>query len=102
MHFETKPHASRLEVVVGCLEHPEMPATELVLNNFYVAMYASIDDETGEETWETDVVWFHQDNVPGQTKKAKLCRFAKKTKCLTFSQMVGVKFFGPVLIGNMQ
>jgi hypothetical protein len=40
--------------------------------------------------------------VPGQIKKVKLCRFAKKTKCLTFSQMVGVKFFGPVLIGGME
>jgi hypothetical protein len=96
--FRTAKHVKKETVVVGSLEHAQLLGTQLEVNNFYVIKYPSVNDETGAEEFGTDVGWFHTDIVEG--KKVKVIRFCKLEKCLKFSQMVGMKFFGPVMVGG--
>lgn len=69
-------------------------------NNYYVVQMNGYDSDTGEEIYHTDFVWFHMDTPPGQHKKVKVCRFCSCEKALTFGQMPGAKFFGPIGIQN--
>lgn len=77
---------------------PLVSPSEMVLNNYYVLDVTTFDDDSGEETIASEVVWFYEDNVPGQVKKQKLIRFTKEMKTLTFSRLPGAQFYGPFMI----
>ena len=96
--FRTVKHVAKETIVVGGMEHPQLVGTQLEVNNFYVVKYPSVNDETGSEEFGTDFGWFHIDTVEG--KSVKVMRFCSNVRCLKFSQMVGMKFFGPVMVGG--
>lgn len=68
------------------------------LDNYYVVEMPGYDDISGEEMFARDFIWFYMDQVPGQAKAVKVCRFCSCPKALTFGQMPGAKFFGPISI----
>jgi hypothetical protein len=77
---------------------PMVAIRDLELNNYYIVDVPVIDDYSGEETIECDMVWYHEDNVPGQAKRRKLFKFCRRPKTLAISQMIGAQFYGPVKI----
>lgn len=100
--FRPKAHTPVEVVNVNGVLLPRKQVTQLEVNNFYVIKFPVINDETGEEEWGTDMAWFHEAKVVGDKtmKKTKLFRFCSGEKCLRFSQMIGMKMFGPLLIGG--
>lgn len=66
------------------------------VDNIYIVMMEGYDDE-GNIVMLTEFVWFYIDNIP-QRGKIKCFRHLTSPKCLTFSQMPGAKFYGPVQI----
>lgn len=78
------------------LNAPEVTPAMMQPGNYYLIEIPGYDDASGEETTARDMVWFSLATVPGQAKKVKTCRFCSAPKELTFSQVPGAKFYGPV------
>lgn len=78
-------------------EVPQVRPAMMEPGNYYIVEMDGYDD-SGEERVARDFVWFALDKVPGQHKEVKVCRFCSTNKHLTFGQMPGARFFGPVRI----
>lgn len=66
------------------------------LNNYYIIEVTGFDDVSGEETSALDIVYFTMDRPPGQAKDIKTIKFCQAPKWVTFSQMPGAKYYGPL------
>jgi len=68
------------------------------VNNYYIIEISSFNDTSGDEEVGYDVIYLMVDSVPGQKKPVKCMRFCSVPKCLTFSQVPGSKFYGPLIM----
>ncbi len=68
------------------------------IDNYYVIEMVGFDDVSGEETAVFDIVFFTMDTPPGQAKTMKTIKFCQAPKWVTFSQVPGAKFYGPLKI----
>ena len=79
----------------------EVQMMDLIPEQHYVVVCAGFD-ENEEPVKFTDVVWIDLSPVVGQGKKAvRQIRFCRFPKVLVFSQVVGCKFYGPLVFEGL-
>ncbi len=77
--------------------HAELPQAfiKTMPTEKYYIITMPVCDDSGEESYLSEIVWFHVDSIPGQMGTTKLFRFSKAAIVKRPSELPGARYYGP-------